>query len=427
MRRGPFIAGVTVLLAMMVITNTSVRGQLQDTFFDGVGRPEIAYTTRPLTDRVSDLNRRIQNGGVSLAFEPGHGYLRSLLKVLNIPIESQLAVYSKTSVQSPLISPRNPRTIFFNDSVVVGWPRGGFIEIAAQDPVQGVIFYALEEREVAKPQLTRTVTCLVCHNSYATLNVPGMLVRSIVTAADGKTVPRLGNYASDHRSPFSERWGGWYVTGDVGSMAHMGNTTVADEANITELVPSRPMPALLSLAGTFDTDGYLAPYSDIVALMVFEHQMYMTNLLTRIAWEIRVAAAERRPDVADLVRTSAKELVDYMLFVDEAPLSSPVRSTSGFAERFAAGGPADDRGRSLRQFDLQKRLMRYPCSYMIYSEAFDKLPLRAKTAIYARMWEILSGGEKTVRYSRLSPADRQAILEILRQTKADLPDSFRRP
>jgi hypothetical protein len=424
MRPRQLLSVVGAVCAVVGIMRTTVVAQLQERFFEATDDPAIGYATRPVTDRIAGLSARVQSGELNLTFESGRGYLRSLLAALNVPIESQLAVYSKTSLQASRISPQNPRAIYFNDSVVVAWPRGGFIEIAAQDPSQGVIFYLLEQREVAKPTFVRSVECLRCHNSYDTLNVPGMLVRSIATTSDGTGVRRLANYTTNDLSPFGERWAGWYVTGDTGAMAHLGNTIVSD-VNIDDLVPSRARHYLMDLTAQFDTSLYLSPYSDVVALMVFDHQMYMTNLLTRVGWEVRVATAAARPDLAEIIRTTAEELVDDMLFVDEVPLPSPIRGTSGFAERFTAGGPVDGKGRSLRDLDLQTRLMRYPCSFMIYSDAFDRLPAGEKAAVYSRMWEILSGQEHRARYSRLSTAERQAIVEILRETKVDLPASLR--
>ena len=175
-----------------------------------------------------------------------------------------------------------------------------------------------------------------------------------------------------------------------------------------------------------NSGAYLSPYSDIVALMVFDHQMHMTNLLIRVGWEFRVAADDQSntKETAKLDQMT-NELVDYLLFVEEAPLPAPVLGTSGFAEKFAALGPRDLRGRSLRQLDLQSRLLRYPCSYMIYADAFDGLPGAAKESIYRRMWQILSGAERDARYARLPLADRRAIVEILRDTKKDLPGTFR--
>jgi hypothetical protein len=183
---------------------------------------------------------------------------------------------------------------------------------------------------------------------------------------------------------------------------------------------------------------YLSPHSDIVALMVFNHQVQMINLLTRVGWETRFALYEEKaasfPLAASpgthrelttrLLRDGSKDLVDYLLFIDEVPLSGKIEGSSGFTEKFADRGPSDHRGRSLREFDLERRLMRYPCSYMIYSEAFDSLLAEAREAIYKRMWQILSGQERDQRYARLSLADRQAIVEILRDTKPGLPDYF---
>ena len=183
---------------------------------------------------------------------------------------------------------------------------------------------------------------------------------------------------------------------------------------------------LASLDGKFDLKTYLSPYSDIVALMVLEHQTHMTNLLTRVGWEARLAAAERgNPDAAARMREAAADLVDYLLFVDEAPFAGSIRGSSGFAEKFSAQGPRDSKGRSLRQLDLDRRLMKYPCSYMIYTRAFDALPPDARNAVYQRMWQVLSGRETSKKYATLSRADRQAVVEILRDTKKDLPAFFR--
>jgi hypothetical protein len=389
--------------------------------------PVIAYGTRPTTDRISMLNREIEAGRAQLKFDGERGYLRSALDALHIPVESQMAVFSKTSVQARLIAPQNPRTLFFNDSVVVGWVRGGFIEVAAQDPQQGVIFYTLAQTPVDKPQFTRHDECLQCHNSNNAMGVPGMLVRSQFTGRNGEAMRWLGSYVTDHRSPLEERWGGWYVTGNAGAIRHMGNAVVTDASKPESLITEQ-MFNLESLDGKFDTHAYLSPYSDIVALMVFEHQMRMMNLLTRIDWQTRYAL--RAGNVRDLTTNSigeiTQELVDYMLFIDEAPLASKIKGTSGFAEDFSAEGPHDSQGRSLRQLDLERRLMRYPCSYMIYSDAFETLPPEAKQAIYQRMWLILSGAVVDTRYAHLSFADRQAVVEILRATKPGLPDYFRR-
>jgi hypothetical protein len=157
-----------------------------------------------------------------------------------------------------------------------------------------------------------------------------------------------------------------------------------------------------------------------VALLVLEHQAQMLNLITRAGWEARTGPA----DAGRTLEQAAAQLVDYMLFVDEAPLPGPVAGTSSFASVFNVSARRDSRGRSLRDLDLNERLLKYPCSYLIYSEPFDAMPADAKSAVYSRLWEVLSGRERGERYNVLSVADRQAILEILRETKPDLPEYF---
>jgi len=398
--------------------------------------PAIGYTTLPPNDPVSLLNRRVQDGQVQLKYQGTQGYLRALLAALDIPIESQMVVFSKTSLQMHLISPNHPRTIFFNDQVAVAWvPREPFVEVTAEDPRQGVIFYTLDQKPAERPVFVRRDDCLFCHESYSTLGVPGMQIRSVFTASDGRQMRQYGDYTSDHRSPFEERWGGWYVTGKQVPARHLGNSMVAAPDNAE---PPSGGPPMGSLQVDLDASSYLSKYSDIVALMVFDHQVQMINLLTRLGWDTRFALYEERaaPELLAgprgnrhdltmrLLHDGSRELVDYLLFIDEAPLGSQIQGSSGFAEKFAARGPRDRNGRSLREFDLSRRLMRYPCSYMIYTDAFDSLPAEAKEAIFKRMWQILSGEEKDQKYTRLSLADRQAIIEILRDTKPGLPKYF---
>jgi hypothetical protein len=397
-------------------------GPLSTTFTNWVDHPAIAYRSTPPADPVSQLNQALQAGRIELTREGSSGYLQSLLKALNVPVESQIVVFARDSVQLARITITNPRALFFNDAVAVGWVRGGFIELASQDPRNGVIFYALEPGVLGSARLTRRDDCLSCHYSYSTAGVPGMLVRS------------YEQFGVDHTIPIEKRWGGWYVTGSSGSIPHLGNT------DLTELALGHATNARLnwpSLDGKFDTTGYPSSQSDIVALMVFEHQMHMMNLLTRIGWEARVAEAQRsgtpgfaRPGTDDqpiAMDDAAAEVVDYMLFVGEPPLRDAIRGSSGFRERFEQQGPFDRKGRSLRQLDLRNRLMRYPLSYMIYSPLFEGMPAAAKETIYRRVWHVLSGEARDPRYKHLSLEDRQAIVEILNGTKKDLPPYFSQP
>jgi hypothetical protein len=418
---------VVALAAMTVALAVVVLAQGTGLFRESRDHPTIAYSTGPVSDAAEKLNRQLQQGVVELTFEPTSGYLRSVLDALRIPVESQALVFSKTALQAHRINPRNPRAVFFADSVAVGWVRGGnALEVAAHDPRQGVVFYTLDQEPASRPQLRRNDNCLACHLAWATLGVPGLLMlTTFPMPEDDQYAYAMGGF-SDHRRPFVERWGGWYVTGNPGRARHFGNLFVQPE-NEPDMTGSDVAVQLASVDGQFDTEGYLSLHSDIVALMVLEHQAYLTNLITKIGWETRLAlyeqdASGRIGDVAP--RETAATFVDYLLFVDEASLPGPIRGSSGFAEAFVAQGPSDRLGRSLREFDLERRLMRYPCSYMIYTEAFDALPPPAKSAIYQRMWQILSGEAGEERYSTLSLADRQAVVEILRDTKEDLPEYF---
>jgi hypothetical protein len=402
------------------LLSLGVSAQPGDAFKGSREHPAIRYSSRTPTDRLTALARRIAAGETGLTFNRDNGYLQSVLAALEVPVESQLVVFSQTSVQAASITPRNPRAIFFTENVAVGWVRGAeTVELAAHDPEQGMIFYTLDQREVPQPRLTRQTSCLGCHLSWDTLGVPGLLTFTTQSIPQDKYSYASG-FATDHRTPLSERWGGWYVTGRVAGR-HLGNTEVPQTLRLGRPVAAAPR-VLGSLEGVFDLRGFPTSHSDVVALMVLEHQTRMTNLLTRIGWETRVATHDRR--ALDVVEEAARGVVDYLLFVDEAPLARPVSGSSGFAAKFSAIGPHDAKRRSLRQLDLEHRLLRYPCSYMIYSEAFDQLPDAAKTAVYRRLWRVLSGQEREAPYDRLSLADRRAIVEILRATKKGLPEYF---
>lgn len=422
------------LFAVLSLASIAIAG-LSGSYLVPLEHQAIEYATRPVDDPVARLQQRLTAGQARLEFAGESGYLSSVLKALGVSVESQVLVFSKTSFQASRIAPRLPRAIYFNDSVSVGWVRtGDMLEFAAVDPRQGVIFYTLDQEESAKPRFVRRDTCLQCHQAGATLGVPGLLVRSVYPERTGMALLQAGSFITDHRSPLKERWGGWYVSGKHGAQPHMGNA----------FAPDRDKPDRLDTAGAhnvtdlskfFDTGAYPAPHSDIVALMALEHQTRMTNLITRVGYEARMALFENaainkamdRPEsemgesATRRIHSAAEELVEYLLFADEARLSEPVQGVSGFAESFARQGPRDARGRSLREFDLRTRLLRYPCSYLIYSDAFDGMPAAVKDRVYLRLWQILSKGEGGRKYANLTPPDRRAILEILAATKKDLP------
>jgi hypothetical protein len=316
-------------------------------FLGSADDPAIAYSTAPANNVVEDLNRKLQDGSAGLTFEGRSGYLQSAIDSLKLPIDSQLLVFSKTSLQGRLVTPSSPRSLFFNDRVVLAWVRDGdLLEAAAHDENAGVVFYSLEQRPAARPMFKREFRCLGCHMSGDTLGVPGMLMFSTTSDISGRPMKMV---ATDQRSPIAERWGGWFVTGNSGAAQHRGNQVPALEGH--------PAGAIASVAGLVDADGFRGTSSDIAALLTFSHQTQMINLLTRASWEARAADPALHPDVLAapgqtrlveaLMSGVADEVVDYMLFVDEAPLPNPLTGRSGFAERMSASGPRDRLGRSL--------------------------------------------------------------------------------
>jgi hypothetical protein len=409
------------LAAVLYVTATWSAIAQQSVPFPGMldEHPAIEYARRPVRDRVAVLSRALAEGTASLTFDARNGYLRPVLDALKVPAESQLLVFSKTGIQGMATSPQNPRAIFFTDSVVVGFiPGARVLELAAHDPEQGVQFYTLAQTPYAPPALTRQTKCVSCHVSSSTLDVPGMLNRSHFTRADGTTVNQLGNFNVNHTTRLLDRWGGMYVTGNYhlfpyNVAVHMGNITTLASASHGPVSSNEAFIAWTNSKP--EARGYPSGESDIASFMVFDHQMHAINLLTRVNWEARVNGAWR--PIAD-------ELAEYLLFVGEVPPPAKVSPRAGFAEAFAASVPRDRQGRSLRDLDMETRLLKYPCSYMIYSEAFDNLPAAVKNAVYQRMWTMLSGQDKSAKSAHLSAADRRAIIEILRDTKQDLPSEF---
>ena len=398
-------------------------------------REPIHYGTAPVNDRVGRLQQDLERGAVTLTYDEEHGYLKSLLAALDVPVSSQGLVFSKTSFQLRRISPSRPRAVYHNDDTYVGFVQGGeVLELAAVDPEQGTVFYTLPQERVERPRfIADRGECLTCHASSRTQGVPGVLVRSVFSDERGQPQIGSGTFSTDHRSPLTERWGGWYVTGTHGSLRHNGNVLARDRTRPEQL--DREAGAnVTDLSGFVDTAPYLASTSDIVALMVLEHQVQAQNYLTLAGYETRHAlfydqvmneALDRPADYQSestqrRVAAAGDKLLKYLLFAEEFPLTSAVSGNAEFRRDFEARGPHDSRGRSLRDLDLERRLFKYPCSYLIYSEAFDRLPAPVRAYVTDRLYRILTGADDDPAFARLTPDDRRAVLEILRETKPEL-------
>ena len=382
----------------------------------------LKYSKEATTGPMAQLIRKIESGTVRLEWDVKWGWLPAFQKALGVDSSSQTLVFSKTSLQREHIHPANPRAIFFGDDIYLGYiPGSPLVEVSEVDPRLGAIFYAVEQKPTEKPVIQRIDNCLECHASSRTMGVPGHLFRSVETDRQGIMDLSTGIEPVDHRTPLSDRWGGWYVTGTHGAAQHRGNRMGEEFAH------AKSNPALggnkTRLDEYFDPSKYPSAGSDIAALMVLGHQVHLHNFITRVHYmAVQHLAAYGH---VDYLKSPVEGLVKQLLMAEEVSLEYPVRGNPEFVRVFEKAGPRDHTGRSLRQLDLQKRLFKYPCSFLIHSEAFRRLPDPLKQKIYRRMAEVLSGADASEAFRRWSAEDRVAVREILTETLEDLPPDWK--
>ena len=367
----------------------------------------LPQTSVQPNDPVAKLAKRLETRDAQLDYSERWGYLQSLLKQLDISTDSQILVFSKTSLQQEKIGPKTPRAVFFNDTVAVGSVQNGeLFEITVSDADTGVNFYVVQTKKVDSALIeSDRFLCLQCHNARFT---PQTLVATVYPSADG-TPAFLGGdlfHVTDSRTPFEDRWGGWYVTGTHGKMQHLGNAVAQNPYRPVEL-ETKGTQNITSLTSKFDVSPYLQPTSDLIALMTFEHQTRAHYYMAALNAQFKSGKA--KPEDLD---AAVQNLVSYLTFSDEAKLTDPIKGVSTFTETFPMRGPQDSKGRSLRDFDLKTRLFRYPLSYTVYSSVFDQMVPEARNRVYRGLFDALSG----------SGAEKRAALEILRDTKAGLPE-----
>ena len=409
---------------------------------DDFERAPINYSKATPDNVISRLQAKLDARKHELKYDNDHGYLPAVLAALDVPISSQVLVFSKTSLQRTRISAKTPRAIYFNDDVYIGYcQNGAVLEISAADPRLGGVFYTLDQEALPRPQFSRQVeSCILCHGSSHTKQVPGHFIRSVFPDRIGEPILSMGTIRVDQSTPLDRRWGGWYVTGTHGKQLHLGNLLVKNRSDRDAIAKNPDGVNVTKLDAFFDTAAYLSPHSDIVALMVLEHQAEMHNLITRAGMQTRLALHDEARLNKELgrdadhvsettsrrIRSVGDPLVRYLLFCGETKLTEPIAGTSSFAADFVKKGPRDAKGRSLREFDLKRRLFKVPCSYLIHSEAFAALPAAMKEYVYARLHDVLTDRDYVIGASHLSAEDKQAILEILRATKDDVPDYWRK-
>jgi hypothetical protein len=389
--------------------------------------PLMHYERTPTHNAIARLQERLAAGSVKLTYAAPRGYLDSLLAALAIDPSSQSLVYSKTSLQTGSISAATPRALYFDTDTYVGFVQGsGNLELGTMDSELGQVFYTLPNRDNSAAQLQReTLTCLACHDTYEMMGggVPRFLLMSSYVSIHGDQLTHEDNILTTDETPLDSRWGGWYVTGQTGKQVHVGNILVKDVQELVKLDSVR-RGNIDTLEGLFDTRPYLSDKSDVVALLVLQHQVTVQNLLTRANFETRkaLAAVGQKPaampkKIREALQGDLDDLAKAMMFGDAAPYSDTIRGNSGFDAWFQKQGIRDSQGRSLRELDLKTRLLRYPLSYLVYTASFDDLPDYARDYVFSRFALVLRGRETSATYAFMSDSDRRDTLAILASTK----------
>ncbi len=383
---------------------------------------------------MARLQQRMTSGDLVFAGSDQE-ILRAVLRELKVPLESQVIVFSKTSLQRGRIRPSTPRALYFSDSAYVGWVPGGLIEVSAVDPKLGPIFYTFDPQAArgADRTFVRDSDCLRCHGGAFVRDIPGIFVRSVITNDAGEPLLRHGTELVDDRTPFERRWGGWYVTGYMGRENHRGNAFASEAGDqlVFPLNEQRPQ----ELSGFFDTSNYPQKTSDVVALLVLEHQLAMQNSLTRAGQRalkmleyqrsLQKAFKDAPSDeptydsVKSVFKSAVEDVVDHLLFRGAAPLPEGVAGNDAFKKTFVANAQRDETGHSLKDLELRDRLFVNRCSYLIYSDSFTSLPEQLKRRVLQRLQAALQEEAPDDRYAYLDTAERKRIYQILRQTHPD--------
>jgi hypothetical protein len=410
---------------------------------------EDAYENAPIhysQTRPNDAAQRLQEaqiqGKIKITREDDWSVLRQLLKHLGIPFESQVMVFSKTSKQNERISPETPRVIYFSDNAYVGYCLGGAMEVSVIDPKLGPIFYLADPQVPAKEPIRflRDASCLSCHGGPFSPEVPGVLVRSVFPSADGHPITTEGSTVVDTTTPFSDRWGGWYVTGKHGQSLHRGNVIAKEQPEGVDMNFKAGANAT-ALESFFDTSEYPRKTSDIVALMVLEHQTSTQNVLTKAnhsalrAMHMQQSLQKELGETVEKMPTgtarriidhAAEDVVDALLFKDEAALpEGGIDGDPAFQKVFTRDTPQTRDGRSLKDFQLLNRLFKYRCSYMIHSLTFTHLTPPLKETVLSSLWAVLEGKDTSGRFNYLTATERKHIQRILAETLRDAPPAWK--
>lgn len=384
--------------------------------------PPHNYRTRSPRDRFSRMMETLATDS-RLDRSGEKAFVISFLKILGVPASSQMLIFSTTSLQLRFISPSNPRAIYFTDDLYVGYIPGGRLEVVALDPELGAIFYIFDiPREKGPIRFERSEKCMNCHASDDTGHVPGLVVKSVVPGPGGGSLDSFRGGQSGHGIPFSERFGGWHVTGKHGITNHWGNLIGRYVDGVINTIPNPP-------GERFPFARYPAPTSDILAHLLLEHQVGFANRVVEAGYRARTALflsdGKLTPSQSVELDEQAAIVVRYLLFADEALLpAGGIEPDPTFKADFLGNRRTAAGGLSLKDLDLTTRLFQHRCSYMIYSPVFQELPEVMKTRIYERLQKALKDGNSDKEFAFLPSAEKKTIRAILKATLKDLPPSW---
>ncbi|MFO1020622.1 MAG: hypothetical protein U0903_07995 [Planctomycetales bacterium] len=362
---------------------------------ESVAGEPLPYASRPIDYFSKEIDHpvsRIVNADgtptAPLSARGKSGYLVDLLSSLKIPPESQLLVYSKTSVNVKLVSPRKPRAIYFNDDTYVAWiPESSSVEITAIDPRKGAVFLTLNQAP-APAQFQRQESCLACHVGKGTQGIPGLLMKSVTADTSGNPVTSIRDV--DRMTPWKDLAGGWYLSGVPRGFDHAGIMLDATRNDVLE------------------QDYYPLRGSDVVAFAVLKHQLEVQNLLIRLRYE----------HVLGKPMDSMQPLLKSLFFQADPGLPAPL-SSSPFAKKFSERGMKARTGGSLRTLNLETRLFEHRLSYLIDSRIVKAYPPELRRILYGRVAAGVTDKAPEIA-GHLSPEERQKIEQILRETQPEI-------
>ncbi|MDR0782030.1 MAG: hypothetical protein LBF16_15325 [Pseudomonadales bacterium] len=395
----------------------------------------LGYSKEATHNPVARLQQQLDSGEITLEYRQDHGYFAALIAALGIDLSSQVLVFSPTSLQYRLIGNKTPRALYFSDDTYIGLVQNStIIEVTTHDEILGTVFYIFNNVKDQPHHLVReNERCLVCHDSggLGVGGVPQLMVRSGLFDQRGFLLQDFsGVDNTSDTTPIAERWGGWYVTGQHGAQPHLGNIILNDATQLTQVAALRQGNLdTLENAGFFTTSHYPRATSDIVALLVLEHQVTVENQITYVKFKaprvlertghgdaVNASSWAELPVSAQKVLTRMLDkLADALLFVAAAPFEDRISGAADYAAWFQQQGPRDAQGRGLRDFALDTRLFRYPLSYLVLSRDFDSLPPYAKDYVYQQIAARLAH-DTTL---SATAEERQAALEILSVLKED--------